>query len=235
MKPATLYLIPTVLGDTDPGDVLPRKTLELIRSLTVFIVEEMRTARRFLRAAGYEKAFDKTEFLVFNEHTRQSELQTIISPMLHGKDSGLLSEAGTPCIADPGSYVVDHARKAGIRIVPLTGPSSIFLALMASGFNGQHFAFHGYLPIEREERMKVIRKLEKEVFEKNITQIFIETPYRNNTIFNAILQTCKPVTKLCIAINLTSISETIHVHSIAEWRSMKTVLPKQPAVYLLYR
>ena len=235
MKRGTLYLIPSTLGDTRPEDVLPEKTLRIIRSLNSFIVEEIRSARRFLRKAGFAGNFDETGLLIYNEHTRKEELSSFLSPMINGIDTGLLSEAGTPCIADPGAEIVDIARDAGIRIVPLAGPNSILLALMASGFNGQNFTFHGYLPIDRKERQNKIRDLERAALERDQTQIFIETPYRNKAIFEALINCCKPVSRLCIAMDLTLESESIRVHTIKEWRIKNEQLPKKPAVFLLYR
>mgnify|MGYP002641677775 FL=1 len=235
MKRGTLYLIPSTLGDTRPEDVLPEKTLRIIRSLNSFIVEEIRSARRFLRKAGFAGNFDETGLLIYNEHTRKEELSSFLSPMINGIDTGLLSEAGTPCIADPGAEIVDIARDAGIRIVPLAGPNSILLALMASGFNGQNFTFHGYLPIDRKERQNKIRDLERASVERDQTQIFIETPYRNKAIFEALINCCKPVSRLCIAMDLTLESESIRVHTINEWRIKNEQLPKKPAVFLLYR
>jgi len=235
MKCANLYLIPTTIGDSRAEDVLPEKTLEVIRSLNSFIVEEIRSARRFLRKAGFKGDFDSTEFFLFNEHTDRRDLSALLSPMVAGIDTGLLSEAGTPCIADPGAEIVDIARQAGIRIVPLTGPSSIILALMASGFNGQNFTFNGYIPIERKERQQKIREMERMALEKDQTQIFIETPYRNKAIFDALVQTCNPATKLCIAMDLTLESESILTHFIGEWSKIKDLIPKKPAVFMLYR
>lgn len=235
MKCGNLYLIPTTIGDSRAEDVLPEKTLEVIRSLNSFIVEEIRSARRFLRKAGFKGDFDSTEFFLFNEHTDRRDLSALLSPMVSGIDTGLLSEAGTPCIADPGAEIVDIARQAGIRIVPLTGPSSIILALMASGFNGQNFTFNGYIPIERKERQQKIREMERMALEKDQTQIFIETPYRNKAIFDALVQTCNPATKLCIAMDLTLESESILTHFIGEWSKIKDLIPKKPAVFMLYR
>lgn len=235
MRRGTLYLIPSTLGDSRAEDVLPEKTLEVIRSLNSFIVEEIRSARRFLRKAGFKENFDSTVFFLFNEHTDRKDLSAFLSPMFDGIDTGLLSEAGTPCIADPGAEIVDIARQSGIRIVPLSGPSSIILALMASGFNGQNFTFHGYIPIDRKERQQKIREMERMAFEKDQTQIFIETPYRNKAIFDALVQTCNPSTRLCIAMDLTLESESIQTNFIGEWSKNKGFLPKTPAVFLLYR
>lgn len=235
MKYGTLFLIPSTLGDTRPEAVLPEKTLGVIRSLNSFIVEEIRSARRFLRKAGFKGDFNTTELLVFNEHTKRDDVMSFLTPMLHGTDTGLLSEAGTPCIADPGAEIVDAARQAGIPVKPLSGPNSILLALMASGFNGQHFVFHGYLPIDRKERQHKIRELERAAIEKDQTQIFIETPYRNKAIFDALIHTCNPASRLCIAMDLTLDTESVRVHSIGEWRAKNEQMTKTPAVFLIYR
>ncbi|MBE0647739.1 MAG: SAM-dependent methyltransferase [Bacteroidales bacterium] len=235
MKRGTLYLIPSTLGDTRPEDVLPEKTLAVIRSLNSFIVEELRSARRFLRKAGYQGDFERTGLLVFNEHTNRDDLAAFLEPMLAGTDTGLLSEAGTPCIADPGAEIVEIAREHGIRVIPLSGPNSILMALMASGFNGQNFTFHGYIPIDRNERQRKIREMERAAVEKDQTQIFIETPYRNKAIFEALIQTCNQATRLCIALEVTTENESIEVRTIAEWKKRNEHLHKKPAVFLLYR
>jgi len=234
MRRGTLYLIPTTLGDSNPDGFLPGKILTLIGSLSSFIVEELKPARRFLRKAGFTGDFDKISLQIFNEHTDRKNLIPFIQPMLDGIDTGLLSEAGTPCVADPGSEIVELAHQNGIRVVPLPGPSSILLALSASGFNGQNFAFHGYLPIEKRERQRKIREIERAAYDNDQTQIFIETPYRNKALLEALTQTCKPSSRLCLALNLTTQSEQIFVRSIADWRVSKTDIHKKPAVFLLY-
>ncbi|MFH1160962.1 MAG: SAM-dependent methyltransferase [bacterium] len=235
MRKGILYLIPTTLGETGPEKVLPEYTLSVIRKLTCFIVEEIRTARRFLKRADYPFEYDKTQFLIFNEHTRRSDLSCFLQPMIEGIDCGLLSEAGTPCIADPGSEIVELAHGSGIRVIPLTGPSSLLLALMASGFNGQNFAFHGYLPVDKQQRKQKIAEMEKSALGKGQTQLFIETPYRNQALFEALIQLCHPATRICIAINLTSDNEQVLVNSVAEWRKKPFSLPKEPATFLIYR
>jgi len=234
MKRGTLYLIPTTLGDTNPEDLLPGKTLTLIRSLSSFIVEELKPARRFLRKAGFTGDFEAINLRVFNEHTDRGDLMPFIQPMLEGIDTGLLSEAGIPCVADPGSEIVELAHQTGIRVVPLPGSSSILLALSASGFNGQNFVFHGYLPIEKRERQRKIREIERTAYDRDQTQIFIETPYRNKALLEALSQTCNPSSRLCLAINLTTEKEQILVKTIAEWRKSQTDIHKMPAVFLLY-
>ncbi len=233
MKRGTLYLIPTPLGDANPEDLLPGKTLTLLRSLSSFIVEELKPARRFLRKAGFTGDFDSA-LQIFNEHTNRDDLIPFIQPMLDGIDTALLSEAGTPCVADPGSEIVELAHQAGIKVVPLPGPSSILLALSASGFNGQNFVFHGYLPIEKKERQRKIREIERTAYDNHQTQIFIETPYRNKALLEALIQACKPSTRICLAISLTTKDEQILVKSASDWKNDKTDIHKKPAVFLLY-
>ncbi len=235
MKKGKLYLIPTFLAPTDPDRIFPRYNLEIIGSLDTFIIEEIKTARRFLRAVGYTKDFQEVTFHILNEHTPEVELDTFIQNTLQGKDTGLLSEAGTPCIADPGAEIVKIAHRFQIKVIPLTGPSSILLALMASGFNGQNFVFHGYLPIDKKERIASIKKLELNATKLNQTQIFIETPYRNNQMFDAIINNCQSETLLCVASDISSIDEQINSMVIKEWKNRIPDLHKKPAVFLLYR
>jgi len=230
-----LYLVPTVLGDTPVTDVLPEKTLGVIRSLDHFIVEEVRTARRFLRLAGVRKSFDtEIELAVYNEHSGAGDAEACLAPLFAGHDTGILSEAGVPCIADPGSPLIRLAHMRGARVIPLTGPSSILLALMASGFNGQNFTFHGYLPVEDDLRAKKLREIERLAREKDQTQIFIETPYRNQKVFDSILRTCQPGTMLCIAVDVTLPGEWIFSKSVKDWKNVNPDLHKRPAVFLLY-
>jgi len=235
MNKGELFLIPALLGETEPQKVLPEYTLSVIRRLTCFIVEEIRTARRFLTKAGYPFEFDQIRFQVFNEHSEKTDLSCYLQPVLAGKDCGIIPEAGSPCIADPGSEIVELAHHSGIRVIPLVGPSSLLLALMASGFNGQSFVFHGYLPVEKQKRKQKITELEKAALGKNQTQLFIETPYRNQALFNALVQCCQPSTRICVAINLTSAHEKVQVHSVSEWRKKQLVLPKEPVTFLLSR
>jgi 16S rRNA (cytidine1402-2'-O)-methyltransferase len=235
MIKGTLYLIPSLLGDCPVERAVPAYNIEIIRSLKYFIVEEIRTARRFIRKACPDSNIDLMQFLVFNEHTGVDDLSTFIKPLLDGNNTGLLSEAGTPCVADPGSELVWLAREHEIRVVPLIGPSSLLLSLMASGFNGQNFAFHGYLPIEKSLRIKKIRELEKSIQVNDQTQIFIETPYRNLQLFQAILEICNDNTRLCIACDLTTESEQIMVKSVRDWKGKKPDIQKKPVVFLLYK
>lgn len=235
METGSLFLIPAPLGDAPLKNVLPEGTLSIINTIDIFIVEEIRTARRFLKKAGIEKPFEDITFFLLNEHTKQEELSSYLDPAKAGKNIGLLSEAGTPCIADPGSNLVSLAHKSGIRVIPFTGPSSLLLALMASGFNGQNFCFAGYLPVEREKRNKKIKELEKIVFEKNQTQLFIETPYRNNQMIQSLVEVCQGNTMLCLAVDLTSSTEWIVVKPIREWKKDKPDINKRPCVFLLYK
>ena len=234
MANGTLYLLPALLADAPPETVLPAGTLETMRGIRHFIVEELRTARRFLIRAGIPVPIDDLQFMLFNEHSRDADLSTYLAPTLAGHDVGLLSEAGVPCVADPGSRIVLAAHKAGIRVVPMTGPSSLLLALMASGFNGQQFAFRGYLPTDKNLRTKKIREFERVMHQENQTQIFIETPYRNNHLLDALITACQPSTLLCIASGLTGSDESIATRSIAEWRRQRPDLQKTPAIFLIY-
>ena len=234
MNKGTLYLIPSVIGDGQPEQVLPAGTVGIIAPLRHFIVEEASTARRLLRKAGYKADFDETTLFVFNEHSDRNDILPYLEPALAGHDIGLLSEAGVPCVADPGAAIVEAAHQLGIRVVPLTGPSSILLALMASGFNGQNFTFHGYLPIEKSERAKKIREIERTARERDQTQIFIETPYRNRQLLEALAQTCNGLTRICVALDLTLPTEQISVRTAKEWKGDHPEIHKRPAVFLLY-
>ena len=230
-----LYLIPAPLGETLTETVIPGPALQVFRTLDHFVVEEIRTARRYLLRAGFEGEMEKLEFFVYNEHSRPDDLVPIMASLLSGHDMGLLSEAGLPCVADPGSELVKEAHRQGIQVVPLSGPSSLMLALMASGFNGQHFAFIGYLPVKAQERMKAIRKIEKTMYQQNQTQIFIEAPYRNLALFNDLVKICASETYLCIACDLTLETEWIRSQKIKEWVRESPEINKRPAVFLLYK
>lgn len=236
MKPENaLYLIPVTLGDVPPEMVLPVQVFTVINSLDEFIVENVRSARRFLRKAGFDKDFDAVTFHMLNKHTAEGEAANFVKSVKEGKSVGLLSEAGVPCLADPGAEVVKYCHTASIKVIPLTGPSSLILALMASGFNGQNFAFHGYLPIETTALKSMIRELENAVFQKNQTQIFIETPYRNNRLLKYLISACKPGIQLCVAAELTTNNEKVISAPVSEWKKMKVDFHKKPAVFLLYR
>ena len=229
----TLYLIPVALGEGDASAVLPAATLEIVRRLRVFIVEEARSARRFLKAAGYPYPLQEARMELLNEHTRDRDLDALLLPLLSGEDCGLMPEAGCPCIADPGEALVRRAMGAGIRVAPLVGPSSILLALMASGMNGQRFTFHGYLPVDKTQRARAIGLLEAHA--ENATQIFIETPYRSAALFQALLDLCRHDTRVCVAADLTMQSESVQTLSVAEWKRAAARLERRPTVFLVYR
>jgi 16S rRNA (cytidine1402-2'-O)-methyltransferase len=230
----TLYLIPVPLGSTPPSDSLPQTVLFAIRPLTHFIVEQAKTARAFLKAAGTEKPLQELQLEELNEHTRADALGRLLAPLRAGLDVGLLSEAGCPAIADPGANLVALAQQEGIRVVPLIGPSSLLLALMASGLNGQRFAFHGYLPAKEVERSKALRELESESRKRAQTQLFIETPYRNRAMFDAILQTCQPGTRLTVATDLTLPGESVLTRTIQQWKKQTPPeIERRPSVFLL--
>jgi len=233
MNKGNLYLIPTPLGETGLETGIPEYNLQILQKIDTFIVEELRTARRFLRKAGYTKDFEAVTFYLLNEHTPDHEAASMLEKADKGFLIGLLSEAGLPCIADPGNIVVRLAHQKGIRVIPLTGPSSIMLALMASGLNGQNFAFNGYLPVKPEERSKALKDLEIKVSKNKQTQIFIETPYRNMAMLESIVKTCHPSLILCIAADLSLDTEWIRSMTVQEWKKLKPELHKRPAVFLL--
>ncbi len=230
-----LYLIPVTLGDSAIERVLPAANRDFITGIKHFIVEDVRSARRFLKKTDREINIDELTFYTLNQHTSPGEIATFLHPMKQGHDMGIISEAGCPAIADPGADVVHIAQERGYKVVPLVGPSSILLALMASGFNGQSFAFNGYLPIQPPERIKALKRLENRVYSENQTQLFIETPYRNLKMFEDIINNCDSRTKLCIAANLTLDSEYIKTKSIAEWKKHeKPEIDKRPTIFLLF-
>jgi 16S rRNA (cytidine1402-2'-O)-methyltransferase len=232
--PGTLYLLPVTLGDDRLTHALPADVIGLAQRLDTFVVENEKTARRFLGLIKTIKPVRELEMLLLNEHTDDKALPALLAPLLAGKDVGLMSEAGCPGIADPGARLAELAHRKGIRVVPLVGPSSILLGLMASGFNGQRFAFLGYLPSDKAERIKALKALEQTSQRLGETQIFIETPYRNQHMLEDILAHCQAQTRLCIASNVSLEQELIISRPIAEWR--KSTLPdlhKQPTVFLL--
>ena len=213
-----LYLLPVTLGDTSIEKVIPAYNREIISSIRHFIVEDVRSARRFLKKVDKDIEIEELSFYPLNKHTSPEEVADYLQPLLQGHAMGVISEAGCPAIADPGADVVAIAQRKNLKVIPLVGPSSIILSVMGSGFNGQSFAFHGYLPIEQAERTKRIKELEQRVYAECQTQLFIETPYRNQRMLEDILKICKPQTKLCIAANITCEGEFIKTKSIAEWR-----------------
>ena len=235
MNIPTLYLIPVTLGDTPINEVLPPHNTEIILNLTHFIVENVRSARRFLKKCNPEIDINGLTFYELNKHTVKEEVSTFLSPMKTGLSIGVISEAGCPAIADPGADVVAIAQIEGYKIVPLVGPSSILMSLMASGFNGQSFAFHGYLPIDGSDRVNKIKQLESRVYHEDQTQIFIETPYRNDKLAGDILLHCKSQTKLCIAMNISCENEYIVTKKVGAWKKNLPDMHKQPCVFLIYK
>lgn len=230
-----LYLIPVALGSDEVVSVLSPALLGRLPGLRHFIVENPKSARQFLKAAAYPHPLSSAEFQVLDEHTAPAELPRLLAPLLAGHDCGLVSEAGCPAVADPGAALVRQAHAHGVRVVPLIGPSALLLALMASGMNGQRFAFHGYLPIDREEKMKKIQELERAARQADATQIFIEAPYRNQALLKTLLEACQPDTLLCLATDLTLASETIRTQTMAQWKAASPDINRRPTVFLLYR
>ena len=233
MNKGKLYLIPTVLSDDTQESVLPTIITNHIKEINVFIVENIRTARRHIKKIYREKDINNTTFYSYGKHDKLNLEEDFLPHILNGENIGILSEAGLPCIADPGSKIVAYAHDFHIDIVPLVGPSSILLALMSSGMNGQSFAFTGYLPIDKGERKKVIRNLENAAKKNGQTQIFMETPYRNNQLLDTLKAQCNKKTRLCIAANITSKTEFIQTKTIEEWKQTKVDIHKQPSIFLL--
>ncbi len=227
-----LYLIPATISQESVAWSLPENVLNIIRSLDVFIAENEKTARHFLKQCNITIPQQQLTIFELNKHEGNVFEQSFFVPLLNGINTGLLSEAGCPAVADPGSLIVAEAHRQNIKVVPLTGPSSLLLALMASGLNGQQFAFGGYLPKDRDERIAALRKAEKESALKKQTQIFIETPYRNNALFEDMLAALSSQTKLCIAADLNSENQYIKTCRISEWKKHKPNLNKRPAVWL---
>ncbi len=234
-KTGKLYLIPVDLGNDNPADVLPQKNMDIVALLDEFIVENVRSARRFLRATGYTKDFETVKFHLLDKHTPPELIPSFMDGLFRGKNMGLLSEAGNPCIADPGNLVVKLAHEKQIQVVPLVGPSSILLGLIASGFNGQSFTFHGYLPVDRKARISAIKELQYKVLHLHQTQIFMETPYRNNALLKDILENCQESMLLSIACNITREDQFIQTMSIGAWKKQTPDLHKKPGVFLLYK
>jgi 16S rRNA (cytidine1402-2'-O)-methyltransferase len=229
----TLYLIPTPLGEGDITWMIPAAVRQCIAGLGHYIVEHPKTARRFLKQIGCILPLQTIRMQVLNEHTQLKEFADLLAPLLAGNDIGLLSEAGCPAVADPGAGLIRLAHQKNVRVVPLVGPSSILLALMASGLNGQRFVFHGYLPVEKNRRVRTIVDLEKDSIARDQTQIFIETPYRNQKLLESLVFTCNNDTVLCIACNLTLASETISTRTVREWKRALPDLRDKPTIFLL--
>ena len=234
MIPA-LYLIPNLLGETTVEQVLPPYNREIILGIRHFIVEDVRTARRFLKIVDRSIDIDQLTFYTLNKHTNPDEVASMLRPLEEGSSMGVISEAGCPAVADPGADVVAIAQRKGLQVVPLVGPSSIILAVMGSGFNGQSFAFNGYLPIEPEERIKTLKKLEQRAYTENQTQLFIETPYRNAKMMADILKACRPQTHLCIAAGITTKDEYIKTRTVKDWNGKLPALEKIPCIFLIYK
>lgn len=231
----TLYLIPNTLGKTPENNTIPEYVLNIIRGLEVLIVENVQSAARYLQWIGDTIPEYEIEFLLLNKKTPTHEIASFLNPLKNGKDAGLLSEAGCPAVADPGSELIKMAHAQHIKVSPLVGPSSILLALMASGFNGQQFCFHGYLPIDKNERQQAIQKLENESKASGATQIFMEAPHRNDDVVKDVIKMCNPDTQFCTATNLTRPDERIISKRISEWqRDSDASIHKEPTIFLIY-
>jgi len=233
MQAGTLFLIPTTLGDSALAAVIPQDVQQRVRTLDYFVAENPKTARAYLKQVGTVKTLQELHIATLNEHTPDAAVAELAAPLRAGHNLGVMSEAGCPGIADPGAKLVLYAQRHGIRVVPLVGPSSILLALMASGLNGQRFVFHGYLPVADPEREKTLRELEKQSRRLQQTQIFIETPYRNQKLLLSILGACAGATLLCIAAEITLAGEDIRTMSVAEWKKRPPQLDRRPTLFLL--
>lgn len=235
MNKGRLYLLPTALGSSDAAGSLPRSSLAAAHAISYFIAENPKSARAFIKAIGHPRSVQELHIETLNEHTPAAAVAGLLQPINDGADGALLSEAGCPAVADPGADLVRAAHTIDIKVIPLIGPSALLLAIMASGMNGQRFAFHGYLPVARAERAQRIAELESESGHARITQVFIEAPYRNPTLLAAILQTCQPETLLCLATDLTLATEEVRTQPIALWRKAMPALARRPTVFLIYR
>ena len=239
MKPITflgkLYIIPTTLGEMNPEDVMPQTIKRSIDFIDDYIVENDKTARKFIKSIAPEKKQAELRLSLLNKHTEVANYQNMIQPLLEGKNVGLMSEAGCPGVADPGAVIVKLAHEKGIQVVPLVGPSSILLAIMASGMNGQSFTFNGYLPIDAIEKKSTLKQLERISFEKNQSQLFIETPYRNNKIFEDMLATLQPNTHICVACDITLPTEFIKTLTVNDWKKNKVDLHKRPCIFIIHK
>lgn len=227
-------MIPTVIAEGTETTVLPSQIPNAIVGIKYFLVENVRTARRYLSSLKIFNSIEELHFEVLDKKTSVRELERLFEPLSKGNDMGVISESGCPGVADPGGLAVEYAHKIGAKVIPLVGPSSILLALMASGLNGQGFAFNGYLPIETKKTMNAIKEFEKVSRQNNQTQIFIETPYRNHSLFTKLLKGLSPQTKLCVAIDLTGKDESIRMTTVKEWQHKKHVLPKLPTLFLFH-
>ena len=233
MPKGKLFLIPNVLADNTQDAVITPQVREVIANTKVYLVENMRTARRYISSLKLGVNLDHVHMEILDKGTSPEFINRLMQPLINGADIGIISEAGCPGIADPGALAVEHAHKKGIQVVPLSGPSSMFLALMGSGFSGQSFAFHGYLPIDKKEKVAAIKKLEAESLREKRAQIFMETPFRNNQLLEDLLKTLAPQTKLCIAKNITGSDEMILTKTAQEWKQLPLDLHKIPTVFVL--
>ena len=232
--PGRLFLVPNLLGVVPPEDVLPQRTIAVARALKHFVVETPKAARQFIKYLQSEAPIQSIEFATLDVNTAPNRVPQLLQPALNGEDLGLLSDAGCPGVADPGALLVAAAHRAGVRVVPLVGPSAVLLALMAAGMNGQRFAFHGYLPVAPGARIKALKTLDDAVARSGVTQIYIETPYRNDALLAATLAACRATTVLCVAADLTLPTEQVIRRPIAQWRdSARTDLSRRPAIFLL--
>jgi 16S rRNA (cytidine1402-2'-O)-methyltransferase len=235
-SPGRLYLLPNLLGVVPPGSVLPQRTLDVARELKHFVVETPKAARQFLKTLGTNYPLQMLQLCELNEHTPPERVDALLAPAIEGEDFGLLSDAGCPGVADPGATLVASAHRAGIPVVPLVGPSAVLLALMASGMNGQAFAFRGYLPAKPLARAAALKSLDHALARTGATQLFIETPYRNDALVETVLEACSPATRFCVAADLTLPSELILSRPIAAWRKEdRPALARRPAMFLLGR
>ena len=233
---SALYLIPCPMGETANEQVLPSYNTQIVKNIRHFIVESRKAAVRFLVSLDKTFPIDDCTFTELSEHTDQkADLSKLLLPLEKGESMGVISDAGCPCIGDPGSRAVEIAQKKNLRVIPLVGPNSMIMAIMASGFNGQNFAFNGYLPVKNGEREGKIKPLENKVYKEDQTQLFIETPYRNQKMLEAILKTCRPETKLCLASGITTSEEFIKTKTIAAWKKEKIELKKIPMIFLMYK
>jgi 16S rRNA (cytidine1402-2'-O)-methyltransferase len=232
LKPGTLYLIPNIIADGTQRLTIPKQVIEAIKPIRFFLAEDVRTARRYFSSLKIFETIEALDFKVLNKTTQVSDLPTLMEPLFNGHAIGIVSESGCPGVADPGALAVQFAHQKKIKVVPLVGPSSILLALMASGLNGQQFAFHGYLPINAKEASTKIKELEKESALKNQTQLFIETPFRNNTMFHHLVRNLKPTTLLCLAMDLTAATEQIITKPVAYWIKEPIEIAKVNTLFL---
>ena len=233
MPHGKLFLIPNILAENTADAVITPQVREVIQHTKVFLVENMRTTRRYISSLKLGVNLEEVHMEILDKNTSPESMNRLLQPLFKGADVGIISEAGCPGIADPGALAVAHAHTRGIQVVPLSGPSSMFMALMGSGFSGQSFAFHGYLPIDKKERTQALRKLESESLKEQRAQIFMETPFRNNQLLQDLIQSLNPQTKLCIAKNITAKDELVQTKTIQDWKKSSIDLHKIPTVFIL--